>query len=50
MRVRGFNHLAMVTGDMEKTVRFYRDVLGMPLTLLWHIGAVLAEPTGAIRP
>ena len=31
MRVRGFNHLAMVTGDMEKTVRFYRDVLGMPL-------------------
>lgn len=23
--------MAMVTGDMEKTVRFYRDVLGMPL-------------------
>ncbi len=31
MKVRGFNHLAMVTGDMEKTVRFYLDVLGMPL-------------------
>ncbi|MCH8087987.1 MAG: VOC family protein [Chloroflexi bacterium] len=28
---KGINHLALVTGDMEKTVRFYRDVLGMPL-------------------
>ena len=27
----GINHLALVTNDMEKTVRFYRDVLGMPL-------------------
>lgn len=31
MKFRGVNHLAMVTGDMDKTVRFYRDVLGMPL-------------------
>lgn len=28
---RGVNHLALVTTDMEKTVRFYRDVLGMKL-------------------
>lgn len=28
---KGINHLALVTGDMEKTVRFYRDILGMPL-------------------
>jgi catechol 2,3-dioxygenase-like lactoylglutathione lyase family enzyme len=27
----GLNHLALVTNDMDKTVRFYRDVLGMPL-------------------
>lgn len=27
----GINHLALVTGDMDQTVRFYRDVLGMPL-------------------
>ncbi len=27
----GVNHLAMVTPDMEATVRFYHDVLGMPL-------------------
>lgn len=26
---RGVNHLAMITDDMDKTVRFYRDVLGM---------------------
>ena len=31
VKFKGINHLAMVTGDMEKTVRFYRDVLGMPL-------------------
>ena len=31
MKFRGVNHLAMVTNDMEKTVRFYRDILGMPL-------------------
>jgi catechol 2,3-dioxygenase-like lactoylglutathione lyase family enzyme len=31
MKFRGVNHLVMVTNDMDKTVRFYRDVLGMPL-------------------
>jgi catechol 2,3-dioxygenase-like lactoylglutathione lyase family enzyme len=29
---RGVNHLALVCKDMAATVRFYRDVLGMPLT------------------
>ena len=29
MEYRGVNHLVLVTNDMEKTVRFYRDVLGM---------------------
>ncbi|MBV8084785.1 MAG: VOC family protein [Chloroflexi bacterium] len=28
----GINHLAMVTDDMDATVRFYRDVLGCRLT------------------
>jgi catechol 2,3-dioxygenase-like lactoylglutathione lyase family enzyme len=28
---KGINHLALVTGDMDRTVRFYRDILGMPL-------------------
>lgn len=30
--IRGVNHLALVCKDMAKTVTFYRDVLGMPLT------------------
>lgn len=29
--LQGVNHLALVCKDMERTVRFYRDVLGMPL-------------------
>ena len=29
MAFAGINHLALVTNDMDKTVRFYRDVLGM---------------------
>ncbi len=39
MKFRGINHLAMVTNDMDKTIRFYRDVLGMPL-----VGALGSTP------
>ena len=28
---RGINHMALVTPDMDATVRFYSGVLGMPL-------------------
>lgn len=31
MRFNGVNHLAMATGDMEATIRFWRDLLGMRL-------------------
>ena len=30
--IRGINHLALVCKDMERTVDFYTNVLGMPLT------------------
>lgn len=30
-RFNGVNHLAMATGDMDQTVRFWRDLLGMRL-------------------
>ena len=30
--LKGINHLAFITDDMEKTIRFYRDLLGMKLT------------------
>ncbi len=29
--IRGVNHVALVCRDMAETVKFYRDVLGMPL-------------------
>src|SRR3954451_19559147 len=29
--LRGINHLALVCSDMERTVDFYTNVLGMPL-------------------
>ncbi|MGE4505463.1 MAG: VOC family protein [Desulfovibrionaceae bacterium] len=31
MRYTGINHLAMATGDMNATIRFWRDLLGMRL-------------------
>ncbi len=31
---RGLHHTALVSGDVERTVRFYTDVLGFPLTEL----------------
>jgi catechol 2,3-dioxygenase-like lactoylglutathione lyase family enzyme len=35
----GINHLAMVTGDMDATIRFWRDLLGMRLVAgLGHPG------------
>lgn len=31
IRYNGVNHLAMATGDMDRTIRFWRDLLGMRL-------------------
>ena len=31
MRYTGFNHLALATADMDRTIRFWRDLLGMRL-------------------
>ncbi|MGR0482099.1 MAG: VOC family protein [Candidatus Electronema sp. V4] len=31
MKFKGINHLALVTGDMEATIRFWRDLLGLRL-------------------
>ncbi|KAF0144126.1 MAG: glyoxalase/bleomycin resistance protein/dioxygenase [Nitrospirae bacterium] len=31
IKFNGINHLAMATGDMDKTTRFWRDLLGMRL-------------------
>ena len=31
IRFNGINHLAMATGDMDKTILYWRDLLGMRL-------------------
>ena len=31
MIIKGLNHLAFITDDMTKTIRFYRDLLGLEL-------------------
>ena len=31
IHLNGINHLAMATGDMDRTIRFWRDLLGMRL-------------------
>jgi catechol 2,3-dioxygenase-like lactoylglutathione lyase family enzyme len=38
MKYKGINHLAMATGDMDATVRYWRDLLGMRL-IAGHGGA-----------
>ena len=38
LRWRGINHLAMVTPDMDATVRFYHGVLGMRLVTTLKAG------------
>ncbi len=31
VKFSGINHLALITPDMDQTVRFYRDIVGLPL-------------------
>jgi catechol 2,3-dioxygenase-like lactoylglutathione lyase family enzyme len=39
IKYNGINHLAMATGDMDRTIRFWRDLLGMRLVAgLGHPG------------
>jgi catechol 2,3-dioxygenase-like lactoylglutathione lyase family enzyme len=33
---RGIHHVALISGDVERTVRFYQDLLGFPLTEIFE--------------
>jgi len=33
---RGVHHVALISSDVERTIRFYQDVLGFPLTELFE--------------
>jgi len=37
IKFNGVNHLAMATGDMDKTIRFWRDLLGMSSWPVWVV-------------
>lgn len=37
-RSRGLHHVAIRTRDWERTLRFYRDVLGYPVKMAWEEG------------
>ena len=41
MMIRGLNHLTLAVGDLDRSVSFYRDVLGLTLETLWPGGAYL---------
>jgi hypothetical protein len=45
--LRGVHHLALCTDDMEATIDFYVDVLGMPLVHAMKVRLV-SEPAPAI--
>jgi glyoxylase I family protein len=45
MRVKGFAHIAMCVSDLERSLRFYRDVLGMKVQL--HTTQAMAMRPGA---
>jgi hypothetical protein len=42
MKFRGINHVALATGNMDRTIRFWRDLLGM--RLIAGIGAQKSHP------
>jgi catechol 2,3-dioxygenase-like lactoylglutathione lyase family enzyme len=41
VKIRGLNHLTLAVTDLERSVNFYRDVLGCELRALWRDGAYL---------
>ena len=43
IKFSGINHLALITPDMNATVRFYRDVIGLPL-----VAAIGRRPVPAL--
>ena len=43
--IRGIHHTAISTGDLERSVRFYRDLLGFEevYSSQWEVGAEVAD-------
>ena len=43
--IRGIHHTAISTGDLDRAVRFYKDLLGFEeiFSSAWEVGAVVAD-------
>lgn len=41
MRVTGINHITLAVSDVERSLAFYRDVLGCDVRAVWPEGAYL---------
>ena len=60
MGVRGLNHLTLAVVDLDRSLTFYADVLGMVVRAVWPAGAYLeagalwlclsVDPEAASRP
>jgi len=60
MTVRGLNHLTLAVVDLDRSLHFYRDVLGLAVRAVWPDGAYLeagglwlclsVDPAAAERP
>jgi len=48
--INGFNHVALATGDMNKTVLFYRDVLGLKVKATVDGGGKVAGTLAQSEP
>lgn len=41
MAIRGLSHLTLAVSNIDRSVRFYRDVLGLDVAAQWETGAYL---------
>src|SRR6202035_3800411 len=41
---RGIHHLALISSDIERTIKFYSEVLGSPLVNLCETRALASSP------
>lgn len=39
--IRSINHITLAVSDIEKSINFYRDILGLALVVKWKNGAYL---------
>lgn len=44
-RVTGLNHVTLAVADLDRSVSFYRDVLGLELRAIWKDGAYMEAGT-----